>query len=318
VPTTFYFLVDTSAAVEPAFSGWQLTTGAVRRKMVITTSVDAITTGAIISGANSAGTTFLDRQYVSDPISFQVISGSANMQLMTREYAGTDNVDLLMIKAYVVDSAASARGTLLTLNSYAATAEFVNDGTHRNKTALDGDIMTAVTAQNGDRIVLEIGYRNSTSGTTPQASAKYGNNAANLPVNETQTTNGAGFFTISPDISFFNQQILSITQIGVPTLQRKGFFSFLVSQVGVVTLSNIFKAIRDFSITQLGVVTFTGASKFLQVLNNTMLGVVSFVKDLISGGPSTYSGCAYSHGVVPYSGVGREGVGGEGMTRTFT
>jgi hypothetical protein len=205
--TRFYFPATTVADVNPAPGAWNYITEAVFRYLAKTKGASPITLGTQVGPwTATAGQKALDRVYVSDPLSPQTISGTVKMQLMTREYATTDNVDQINLLIKVVSgNGATLRGTLLALGNYASTAEFINNATHRNKKGADGDALSSVVCQEHDRIVVEIGYCNSTAGTTPEASAKFGENAADLPENETQTTDGAGWIEFSGDIAFSSE-----------------------------------------------------------------------------------------------------------------
>lgn len=206
--TRFYFPVSTAADVSPAFdSGWNYTSEAVRRRLEDVKGTSDITVGTQI-GPWTAGNYALDRQYVSDPLAAQSISGTVKMQLMTREYDDTDNVGALLTCIKVVSNDGSTvRGTLLSLGNYGPASEFINDPSHRNKTGADGDSLTAVSAQSGDRLVVEIGYTDGSLGITPEASAKWGERATDLPENETQTTDGTGWIEFSADIQMRDQDI---------------------------------------------------------------------------------------------------------------
>ena len=214
--TRFYFPADTAADVSPAFdSNWTTTASAVRRKLVATKGSSPIAIGSTISfGQTEFG---LDRMYVSDPLGAQTLLGTAfaSMQLMTREFASTDNVDYVVTTIHVVSNDGSTvKHTLLGFTGWGTFGnEFINNATCRNNSAISGawDFGTNgsagagndYTIDDGDRLVLEIGYALSTSsGTTPQAAAKYGENATDLPVNDTQTTDGAGWLEISQTLTF--------------------------------------------------------------------------------------------------------------------
>lgn len=202
MPTRFWFPLDTLPDVNPPFQGaWGATAEALRRCLVTTKGASAITVGTQIDIAAGAGSNALDRQYTSARLAAgQQVGGRAlTGQLMVREYATTDNVDRELIWAGIVSAdGQTLRTTLLSLANYGPTLEFINNATHRNKTLADGDLLqgTYVTVA-GDRLVFEFGPSNSTAGTTPQASAKWGENATDLPVNETQTADGAGWIEIS-------------------------------------------------------------------------------------------------------------------------
>lgn len=195
MPTRFYFPALTEAPVSPAFGGWGETDGALRRKMVTTKGTSAISEGT--SHSWTAGQTQLDRQYVSDPIAAQTISGTAKGQLMCREFDAADNASF-RLRLFVVSADGSVeRGTLLALGSYVGT-EF-DPSNITNRKLADGDALSSVAALSGDRIVLEIGFGDA-AGTTPGAQCRYGEDAADLPEDETQTTIGAGWFELSGTI----------------------------------------------------------------------------------------------------------------------
>ncbi len=204
MPTRFYFRTTEAAAISPGYAAWGYTTEALRRRMVVAKSGDAITLGSQIGPWTATiGFTALDRQYVSDPIAAQTISGTFGLQLMVREYATGDNVNSLYLCIKVVDSTGALRANIATLGYYGPTPlEFISNTTHRNKTGAYSDAFTAVNALAGDRIVVEIGYACSVACTTPEASAKWGDNATDLPVNETQTTDGAGWLEFSGTIQW--------------------------------------------------------------------------------------------------------------------
>ncbi|MGH9651115.1 MAG: hypothetical protein ACRD3I_11675, partial [Terriglobales bacterium] len=207
--TRFYFPSGTSysATVSPGFdSGWNYTSEASRFTMRTTKGATAIAAGTQIGAwTATAGQRALDRQYISAPMAAQTISGTVLMQLMVREFATTDNVDRCIIKVLIVShDGATVRGTPLAIGNYSTTAEFVSNATHRNKTCADGDTLTSVAASAGDRIVVEIGYENSGSATTPEAAAKWGENATALPIEEAQTTDGAGWIEFSGAITFLD------------------------------------------------------------------------------------------------------------------
>lgn len=206
--TRFFFPLDTASPItpNPAFgSGWTSSSSGVRRAMVLTKGSSAITTGQTISLSGTANDKNADRQYVSDPLAgAQTISGTVKGQLMVREFATTDNVDQISILLRVVsnDGTSVTCSAVLALGNYAVAGEFINNATLRNKKIADGDTITSCNANDGDRIVLEIGFSNTTSGTTPQAAAKWGENATELPEDETQTTDGAGWFEFSATLTF--------------------------------------------------------------------------------------------------------------------
>lgn len=204
--TRMFFPLDTAADVSPGFDlGWSDSTEGVRRKWVSAKGASAITVGQVVDLAAAGNTADLDRQYVSAPLAgAQTVSGTVKGVLMTREYAGTDNVDsITLILKVVSNDGGTLRCTLLALGDYFTRAEFVNNATHRNKRIADGDSITSCSALDGDRLVVEVGYKvASGGGTTPQVSAKWGENAADCAENETNTANCAGWFELSATLTF--------------------------------------------------------------------------------------------------------------------
>lgn len=207
--TRFYFPATEASAVNPAFdAGWEDTSEAVRRRLEDVKGADAIAAGSTINLLEDVVRDELDRQYVSDPMAAGNIwtSGVSTfaMQLMVREFATTDNVDRGILGVRIVsEDGLTVRATLLAVANYGPTLEFINNATMRNKTFADGDTVgVTYTTVDGDRLVVEVGYQSSVLNTTPQAAAKYGQNAADLPVNETQTTDGAGWIETSVTITF--------------------------------------------------------------------------------------------------------------------
>lgn len=207
--TRFFFPATEASAVNPAFdAGWEDTSEALRRRLEDVKGADAIAAGSTINLLEDVVRDELDRQYVSDPMAAgnTWTSGVSTfaMQLMVREFANTDNVDRGILGVRIVSQdGLTVRATLLAVANYGPTLEFINSVTMRNKTFADGDTVGATyTTVDGDRLVVEIGYQSSVLNTTPQAAAKYGQNATDLPVNETQTADGAGWIETSVTITF--------------------------------------------------------------------------------------------------------------------
>jgi hypothetical protein len=207
--TRLYFsAASDTTGITPSFDGgWNYTTEAVRRDILTAKSAsESLTVGVQIGAwSNTAGQTALDRQYLSGPLQAQTISGTFKGQLMVREYNNADNVDRLFVAVKVVSSdGATVRATLFSLANASTTAEFINNATHRNKIIANGDALSSYTCIEGDRLLVEIGYSNSGSGTTPEASAKWGapSSGSDLPENETQTTDGVGWLEFSGNVTF--------------------------------------------------------------------------------------------------------------------
>lgn len=221
MPTRLYFNSNISGSpVRPAPSGsWGATAG--YGNLILAPWKDGVNPiiGRAVNIGAGAGSTALDCSCITPGLAgAQTISGRISGQLMVREYATTNNVNRAIINAKVVSNDGNTiRGVLLAQGIYGPTLEFVNNATHRNKTLISGTAVvnvTTINAQDGDRIVFEIGWSNSTAGTTPQAGARWGGGAygsTNLPVNESTTTNLPGWIDFRDvDLKFRKTQFIDI------------------------------------------------------------------------------------------------------------
>jgi hypothetical protein len=229
MPTRLYFPAsDASPLPSQAFdTSWNYTSEATRTKLNNTKGVSAITIGTQI-GPWTSGQKALDRQLISTRMaagnSFTFAGATMSGQLMVREYNNGDNVTATFIVVKIISEDGSTVRRTWRSSAIFNSAEFINNATHRNKTlasSLTTDT-TDYTTVLGDRLLIEIGYSD-TAGASPEASAKWGENATDLPVNETQTTDGAGWFEFLNNITFAgennNQEVLP----GVGVLTLVGF-----------------------------------------------------------------------------------------------
>lgn len=186
--TRYYFsAATTSPLTSLAFNAdWEATAEATRVKLLSAADgADTIAQGPIISW--NAGQEALDRQYVSDRIGATTIDGTVKCQIKSRSLAGNDNARTRLCIYVVSEDGSTVRGVLFAVATYGPATNIASAGT-TNKTYADGDTVTSVSAQNGDRIVVEVGYSDA-SGTTPQARSLWGSSAgADLPEDETTVT----------------------------------------------------------------------------------------------------------------------------------
>jgi hypothetical protein len=176
--------------------------------LVSTKGTTAITAGSQITITENTGNQGLDRQYVSAPMTagtvFTTGVTTVAMQIMMREISATDDVNQCILSVRVVDAAGTTvRATLLAVGNYGPATEFATATTHRNKTCADGDTVAATyTTVAGDRLVVEVGYQTDGADASPVAVTKWGDNSTDLPVDETQTTDGNGWIEFSNTFTF--------------------------------------------------------------------------------------------------------------------
>ena len=200
--TRLYLPSTGAGAVSPAFDGsWDVTTGgdriaAVRTK--ISSSMTNKTTGTSASGKDH----LLARQYVSEPLAAQTISGTVKSYLRGFRSPGVTQKAQLSIR--VCNNAGSSfTGTLLTLGEYGGGTQF-NNTTLRNKDYLDGDTLSSLAVNAGDRLVIELGSLSAfASDGASNATLNFGDNSGtDLPEDETTTAANNPWIEFSMNINF--------------------------------------------------------------------------------------------------------------------
>jgi hypothetical protein len=197
---TRYYLPSTGAApVSPAFgAGWTSTTSASRLKL-IRTKISSAFTEVFFTSTATVSESRLVRQYVSDPFDNAIqITGTVKGVIRCRENNNSYN-GLNILQIFVVsNTGGTVRGTLISqaTPTLDATTEFanasLNNGVNRRFRDSSGNInipLTPVTAQAGDRLVIEIGIRNSDASTSTTGFMEIGDNSAtDLAENDTASS----------------------------------------------------------------------------------------------------------------------------------
>ncbi|MDP9203647.1 MAG: hypothetical protein M3P26_17220 [Gemmatimonadota bacterium] len=201
--TRIYFPSTGAADITPALGAWDETAGAGASLKSVTTKISSAMASVTVAKGTGA-TRALVRRYVLDSqLAAQTISaGTITGQIRALESAINDNLDLVSIRITVVSSdGGTLRGTILALGDYAAVLEFGTVLT--NRTIADGDATTSVTAQAGDRLVIEIGIKNSTVGTSVSGDLSFGDNSGtDLAVDTTTTAANNPWIELSNTITF--------------------------------------------------------------------------------------------------------------------
>src|SRR5574337_790602 len=175
--TRLYPLV-VAPPVSPAFAaGWNDTASAVRRMMSASTqparSADGTPFSETLSAAEAVATSPLDvliAQYVSEPLSgAQTISGPLTGQLRALEAALDADYRAQLLAKVVSGDGATLRGTLLGFDTAVLSSEWATALTNRNFPRGGAQTLTSVAASDGDRIVIEVGYRSHNTHTTSRA-----------------------------------------------------------------------------------------------------------------------------------------------------
>jgi hypothetical protein len=179
------------------------------------------------------------RQYVSDPIKAQTISGTIKGQFQCLETLANDNL-FLTLKVYVVSNDGSTvRGTLLPITRD-TTTELATTLTNRN---FPSTALTSVVALENDRIVIEVGLGGSiTSGTGGivghNGSIRWGCNASSgdLPEDDTQTgTTYRPWVEFSQNILFQTRGRISWAEFEAPFVATRGRISWAELEVPIAS-----------------------------------------------------------------------------------
>ena len=196
--TRFYLPSTGAAAVSPAFdSAWE-ETGSADRLAMVTTRINSAMTDQSGTTLLSVGDELL-RQYVSAPLAAQVVNGDVKLYARASEALATVNAVSRIILTVVSNDGSSVRGTLLSFADYSTGAEW--NTSLRNKSFADLDPPSPVTAQSGDRLVLEIGFNH--AAVISSAAINFGDDSAtDLAEDETTTTADNPWLEIGQTLTF--------------------------------------------------------------------------------------------------------------------
>lgn len=220
--TRFYLpetLVGQVTPPAPAGADWEhINTGPPVRFLLRQPDASILTTTAYTpDGADDiTDRDSCHRQYVSEPLAAQTITGNIKAQFQAMEPNAGCNMFLSMKVLACTNSGGSTVGTLLAITRD-TTNELATSFTNRNfpSTALSS---TAVSA--GDRLVIEIGVGGTPTAATGtnghNASLRFGCSASSgdLPEDDTQTgTTYRPWIEISTDLRFLGDEVRpAITQ----------------------------------------------------------------------------------------------------------
>lgn len=179
--TRFYFPAEGSGApnISPTFDvGWEQTGSATRLKLLRKLTLSTTSTLADDTTRTVPITTTQDvlcNQFISDTIPSQLIDTSCTLSSVIRVLASatTENCTLAYVVKVVSNDGTIVRGTLL--SNFNAGAAFVATAATR---ILAATAVTAVTAQPGDRLLVELGAHAAAPSTSGTYTMRQGTSAA--------------------------------------------------------------------------------------------------------------------------------------------
>jgi hypothetical protein len=201
VATRFYSrATDLPPVTSVAYQAWADTTQGVRRNLDLAKAAATETRSGTLSGAT--GNRAVAVQAISPPLQGdQTISGTFTLIVRARELAATDNINQRnYYLAVISNDGSTVRGALKTLSAAGVTTEY--------GTTLSGiqftlnNTITSVNALDGDRIILEYGPGETSTGTTPQWEIILGGDGTDHTTTNGDTTGTVGWFELSTTLTF--------------------------------------------------------------------------------------------------------------------
>lgn len=204
--TRFYYQAATGVSITPSFSaGWDVNAGAVRRALLVN-KITGESGSFPQAGTGVANQNRLICQHIGEPMSAQTIAGTIKGQSRANETnAGVDHY-YPQTRVYVVNfDGTIVRGVLLDLHTNALSSEFAASLTNRQfpLAALSPAILPALNVQGGDRLVVERGWRQTSTAVANGGVSARTTSATDLPEDETTTSNFNDWIEFSQDIMFY-------------------------------------------------------------------------------------------------------------------
>jgi hypothetical protein len=233
--TRLYFKETANANLiySPGFDAeWNKTTNAVRRELFATKQSTTLATSSDSENTASQPYDVLLRQYYSEPLAAQTISGTVGGQIRAYESNAAADFCIAVTARVVSADGATSRGTLFSYFPGSLASEFAGPSTLTNRYAPPaGTALSSVDALDGDRIVIEIGFRSFNTSTTAYTGyMSFGDAAASdLAVDETTTTANNPWIEFSGTINFL--AAAEVSQL---------FTEYLYSYVPEVEVSQLF------------------------------------------------------------------------------
>jgi hypothetical protein len=174
----FYFTRAVSAPVNPPFdTGWEQTGEALRGMLVpklMLSALDALTNDQVTVPITTTQD-ILTRQFVSGPVRAGIINGTFSLVVRCSENATTNNATLAVVVNLVSQDGQTLRGALF--SNFNQDTEFAVTASAATR-IVNAQALTQRTAQDGDRIVVEIGVHAAGPTAAGSAIARFGTDAA--------------------------------------------------------------------------------------------------------------------------------------------
>lgn len=218
-----------------ADGGWEKTTGALKALLSQDKIGDAIASTTIAANGTSGNDTLLG-QWVSEPLSgAQTITGNIKGQARFNESTGALDARVQVIVRVLQSDLSTVRGTLLAMDASGLSHEF-NTSLRNITMPLGGSTaLSSVAAQDGDRIVVEIGARQHAT-QAGNVIGSFGDSAASdLAEDETTTTANNPWIEFSQTLTFQSPELIvaqAPVEVGYTPDSPEARFAQAVVEVG--------------------------------------------------------------------------------------
>lgn len=213
--TRLYLPSSGAPPVSPAWDGaWDVTTNADRIRAVANLASGTPMSSKSTTETSAGAVNVLSRQYVAGPLAAGEISGTVKGRIRVQEANADADYRAQIVIRVVSEDGATVRGTLRAADAEALSSEFSTSLANRAfpLAALEPQALTPVTAQAGDWLVIEIGYRSHNEHTTSRnGTFRYGDVAtSDCAENETATSDYNPWIEFSADIPFIEVQVRQV------------------------------------------------------------------------------------------------------------
>lgn len=273
MPTRFYLPSTGDAAVSPTYSSlWEYTSEATRRELVTTKISSAMTDAGAQETVATSSIDVLIRQYVSQPLPAQTISGNVKGQIRAYEFVADNDLSRAVLIRVCSNDGSTIRGTLLEHFPSSLTSEFNTSLQNRYFPPSTG--LSSLAIQEGDRIVIEYGYRAFNSHSSDSVGwLNFGDNSGtDLPENETATTSDNPWIEFSIDINLAVLKTITDSGSIVDNIDLiKQEYKFITESGSIADSISVIKPIDKY-VSEIGTLTDTAMAVFkLHMINEITL-----------------------------------------------
>lgn len=224
MPRRLYFSTAAAPVTPPAAdAAWQETAGSNNLALVRTPDNTALTTVTRAEAVTTTNYSVLLRRFVSEPLAAQTITGTVVALLRARESNAAGNMSGEMTVKVITGDGSTVRGTLYAHPAHTTNAEEWTTTLSARPFPRGASItpanVTSVSAQAGDRLLIELGYvAVNTSSTSYSGELSIGAPTAGADLSAVaETATNRGWLEFSQDLVFQGELSATLTDAATST-----------------------------------------------------------------------------------------------------